>query len=116
MWRQGAAWLKIRALCAGLVTVLSLAVAPAFEAVKHGPGALAAEAEHSAFHAGHGHVHAAQGGEHHDSGDHDHIGAALLVNPWTEFHPAPERKWQSDHAAATEKIRDGPRRPPRVPA
>ena len=37
-------WQGIRTLWATLCLALSLAVAPAIEAIKHGPGAMAAEA------------------------------------------------------------------------
>lgn len=83
-----AAWRWVRALCACLILALSLAVAPAIEAVKHGPGAMAAEADHRAYHAEHGHSHDIAGSDHHDSSDHDHVGAALVASLGSEIPPA----------------------------
>ncbi|MEF3047201.1 hypothetical protein [Pseudotabrizicola sp. L79] len=93
---------------------LSLAVAPAVEAVKHGPGAMAAEADHRAYHAEHGHVHDIAGSDHHDSSDHDHVGAALLAAPRAEVPPPPARMLRPASFAADGTTRDGPRRPPRL--
>ena len=68
------AWRGVRALWAVLCLALSLAVAPSVEAVKHGPGAMAGESDHRAYHAEHGHAHDIAGADHHDSSDHDHVG------------------------------------------
>jgi hypothetical protein len=92
---------------------LSLALAPAVEAVKHGPGAMAAEADHRAYHAEHGHVHDIAGADHHESGDHDHGGAALLASPEAEAPPPPARTLRPGSLGADGTIREGPRRPPR---
>ena len=117
MRRSTAAWyrtgLRLRALCACLIMALSLASAPAILAVKHGPGALAAEADHRAYHAEHGHTHDMPHG-HHDSTDHDHFGAAVLAEPGTALHPPPDRTRRPDAIATSGTIRDGPRRPPRL--
>jgi hypothetical protein len=107
-------WAGIRALCVCLIMALSLAVAPAVEALKHGPGAMAAEADHRAYHAEHGHVHDIAGSDHHDSSDHDHVGAALLAAPGAEVPPPPARTLRPASSAADGTIRDGPRRPPRL--
>ncbi|WP_423209513.1 hypothetical protein [Paracoccus yeei] len=104
---------RIRALCACLIVALSLAVAPAIEAVKYGLGAMAAEADHRAFHAERGHGHELPHG-HHDSTDHDHVGAALPDASGLAVHPAPQRTLRPDALAADGTIRDGPRRPPRL--
>lgn len=92
---------------------MSLAFAPAIEVVKHWPGAMAAEADHSTYHAEHGHAHDIVGAEHHDSSDHDHVCAALLASPEAEAPPLPARTLRPDALAADGTIRDGPRRPPR---
>lgn len=113
MQARSAAWARIRALCACLIVAVSLAVAPAIEAVKHGPGAMVAEADHRAFHAEHGHSHEMPQG-HHDSTDHDHVSVALLDAPGLEIHPAPQRTLRPETLAADDTIRDGPRRPPRL--
>lgn len=108
------AWRGIRALWAVLCLALSLAIAPTVEAVKHGPGAMAAEADHRAYHAAHSHSHDIAGADHHDSSDHDHVGAALLAPPGAEVPPPPERTLRPDALVASGTIRDGPRRPPRL--
>ena len=104
----------VRALWATLCLALSLAVAPAIEAIKHGPGAMAAEADHRAYHAEHGHSHDIAGADHHDSSDHDHVGAALLAAPGADVPPPPKRTLRPDPISADGTIRDGPRRPPRL--
>lgn len=105
-------WQGIRALWATLRLALSLAVAPAIEAIKHGPGAMAAEADHRAWHAEHGHSHDIAGADHQDSSDHDHGGAALLAAPGAELPPPPARTLRLAPLVASGTIRDGPRRPP----
>ncbi len=107
-------WQAIRALWATLCLALSLAVAPAIEAIKHGPGAMAAEADHRAYHAEHGHSHDIAGADHHDSSDHDHVGAALLAAHGADVPPPPKRTLRPDPLTADGTIRDGPRRPPRL--
>lgn len=107
-------WQGIRALWAALCLALSLALAPAVDGGKHGPGAMAAEADHRAYHAEHGHAHDIAGSDHHDSSDHDHVGAALLASPAADIPPPPERILRPDPLVASGTIRDGPRRPPRL--
>jgi len=113
MQRRWAGWGRLWTLCAAIVMALPLAAAPAIEAVKHGPGAMVAEADHRAYHAEHGHSHAMPGG-HHDSGDHDHVSAAVLAPPAATFHAPPTRILRPDGMVADGTIREGPRRPPRL--
>lgn len=108
-----AAWAWIRALGVTLIVVLSLAVAPSIEAVKHGPDAVLAEADHRSFHAKHGHGHE-MSQDHHDSTDHDHVSVVLLNDPGMDANPDPQRTLRRDIIAADGTIRDGPRRPPRL--
>ncbi|MFN0114366.1 MAG: hypothetical protein ACKVPY_06790 [Paracoccaceae bacterium] len=114
MQAMAAAWHRFSALCATLIVALSLTAAPAVLAMKHGPGALAAEADHLAFHAEQGHLHEMPTSDHHDSSVHDHVGAALLAATETAFQPAPERTLRPVSKLADGTIRDGPRRPPRL--
>lgn len=102
------------ALWAVLYLALSLTAAPVLQAVKHGPGAMAAEADHRAFHADQGAAHDIAGPEHHDSTDHDHVGAALVAQPAADVAPPPARTLRPAALAAVGTIRDGPRRPPRL--
>jgi hypothetical protein len=104
---------RIRALCACVTLALSLAAAPAIEGDKHGLGAVAAKADHRAYHAEQGHSHDIAGSDRHDSSDHDHVAAALLVVPGAEVPPPPAQTLRPDPLAADGTIRDGPRRPPR---
>ena len=113
MKRRLAGWGRLWTLCAAIVMALSLAAAPAIEAVKHGPGAMVAEADHRAYHAEHGHSHDMPSG-HHDSGDHDHVSAAVLASPGAAFHAPPTRTLRPEGMVADGTIRDGPRRPPRL--
>lgn len=107
----GVIWV-IRPL-AVLMLLLSLAFAPVTNALTHGPGTLAAEADHAAWHAEKGEVWQAEGHTHHDSTDHDHSTAVILgtqvmgvLDPGTAIEPR-------DLPKLTGAIRDGPRRPPR---
>jgi hypothetical protein len=109
-----AAWAGIRALCVSLIVALSLAAAPVAQAVKHGPAAMAAEADHRAYHAEQGRAHDIAGSDHHDPGDHDHVSAALLVSPGADVHPPLARTLRPVSLDAEGTIRDGPRRPPRL--
>ncbi|OYU19839.1 MAG: hypothetical protein CFE34_03420 [Rhodobacteraceae bacterium PARR1] len=110
---RSAGWGRLWALCAALVMALSLASAPGIEAVKHGPAAILAEADHRAYHAEQGHGHDMRSG-HHDSGDHDHVSAAVLVPTGAEVIQSPPAvRLLPDGMVADGTIRDGPRRPPR---
>lgn len=113
MQRRLAGWGTLWSLCATIVMALSLAAAPAIEAVKHGPGAMAAKADHRAFHAEHGQTNYLPSG-HHDAGDHDHVSAAVLASPGAAFHAPPERSLRPDRMVTDGTIREGPRRPPRL--
>lgn len=106
-------WGRLWSLCAAIVMALSMAAAPAIEAVKHGPAALAAEADHRAYHDAHGHSHDMPSG-HHDSGDHDHVSAAVLAAAGAGVITAPERTRHPEAMPAAGTVRDGPRRPPRL--
>lgn len=112
MFRRSAGWGRLRLLIAALVLALPLAASPAIEAVKHGPGAVAAEADHPALHPEHGHSQDMPSA-HHDAGDHDHVSMAVLAPPVAEFHAPPENTLRSKAMLADGTIRDGPRRPPR---
>jgi hypothetical protein len=113
MISRTAGWGRLWALFAALGLVLSLAAAPAVEAVKHGPGAILAEAVHHAFDDEDGHSHGSPVG-HHDSGDHDHVSAAVLSPPGAEFYAPSEPTLRPNGFVANGTIRDGPRRPPRL--
>jgi hypothetical protein len=109
-----AEWLGTRALWATLLLALSLAVAPVIEGIKHSPTAIAAEADHRAYHAEQGSAHDIVEADHHDAGDHDHFGAAVLASPGAEVFPSPQRTLRPETLAADGTIRAGPRRPPRL--
>lgn len=113
MQARSEVWARIRAFCACLIVVLPLAFAPTIEALKHGPGAMVAEADHRAFHAEQGIGHEIPHG-HHDSTDHDHVATALLDSPGRAIQPAPERSQRPESLVEDGTIRDGPRRPPRL--
>jgi hypothetical protein len=105
-----AGWGRMGALCAALILAVSLAAAPAVDAVTHGPGALASQADDV-----HGHGHETPAGQI-DVADHDPIGMALPAAAGVAGHPPPARLLQPDARAAEGTIRDGPRRPPRLTA
>jgi hypothetical protein len=113
MQRRLAEWGRLWSLCAVILMALSLTAAPAIEAVKHGPGAMVAEADLRAYHAENGHSHDMPNG-HHESGDHDHVSAAVLAAPEAAFHAPPQRTLWPDGMSADDPIREGPRRPPRL--
>jgi hypothetical protein len=105
-------WQRIRTLWAILCLGLALTIAPAAEAVKHGPGAMVAEAEHLAYHAERGDGHEMPL-HHHDYGDHDHVSVVILVAPPAVLPPMPDRTLRPAAMAADSVTRDGPKRPPR---
>ena len=104
MKRRLAGWGRLWTLFAAIVMALSLAAAPAIEAVKHGPGAMVAEADHRAYHSEHGHSHDMPSG-HHDSGDHDHVSAAVLASPGPRSMP--HRRAPFDRKAWSQMARSG---------
>lgn len=91
--------------------LFALAIAPAFDAVKHGPAAYLMELEHAEHHARQGDP-AAHG--HHNMDDHDHTVVVILppvlaqTIPFTGDVDVPEPDQISD--ALTQL----PRRPPRA--
>ena len=99
---------------AALVLSLALAVTPLVSAITHGPGQLAMEADHAAWHAEQGaHWHPADH-DHHDAADHDHTPTVILP-AGDDMQPPPRTEiwaWQGNPLSGT--IRDGPRRPPRL--
>jgi hypothetical protein len=113
MQRRLAGWGRLWSLCAAVVMALSLAAAPAIEAVKHGPGAMVTEADHRVYHAEQGYSHDIPSG-HHDSGDHDHVSAVVHASPGAAFHAPSEQTLRPDGMVADGTIREGPRRPPRL--
>jgi hypothetical protein len=109
MQRRFVDWGRLWALCGALF----LCAAPVIEAVKHGPGALAAEADHRVVHLEQGHSHDIPSG-HHDSDDHDHVSVALVGPISSDLHAPPTRSLRPCWMAADGTIREGPRRPPRL--
>lgn len=97
-----------------LVLTLSLAFAPIFSAVTHGPGQLAMEADHAAWHAEQGEHSDATDHDHHSVADHDHTPSVILPTAGAiEHHPATEL-WVALASQLSSITRDGPRRPPRL--
>lgn len=91
---------------AACVLLGALVLAPLFWALTHGPGQLAMEADHAAWHADHGaHGHAS---------DNDHTPTVILPSVG-DLDPPPAREtWAGQANPHDSAIRDGPRRPPRV--
>lgn len=96
----------IKAFC--LMLVLALALAPAVEALHHGPSLTGAEA-HPHDH-DHGHHHA---DGHHDGSDHDHVSVAVLIGDSADLPPLPARRDLAGAVQADDSPPDSPRRPPR---
>ena len=97
---------------AAMLVLMALALAPVAEAATHGPGALAMEAEHAAWHDAQGHGHDHDG--HHDATDHDH--SAHVILPVAAGLGLPDGTSQAvalvpDFAG---RAGEGPRRPPRA--
>jgi hypothetical protein len=107
----------IMAVMAACVLLGALALAPLFWALTHGPGQLAIEADHAAWHAdhrAHGHATDHDHHDHHDATDHDHTPTVILPSV-TDLDPPPARKtWTAQANPRDSTIRDGPRRPPRL--
>lgn len=103
-----------RSLWVTLLFVAALACAPAIEAIKHGPGVMAAEADHRALPATQGHGHDIGSLHQPEFGDHDHVTVALPADTGTEFLAKPAQTWSILTFETNGTIRDGPRRPPRL--
>ncbi len=108
---RGFNWV-MRALAA-LMLLLSLGSAPVMDALTQGPGTLAAEADHAAWHAEKGEVWQADSHQHHDSTDHDHAWSVILAGQDTEIFDIRAAAEFGDLPILSGAIRDGPRRPPR---
>ena len=102
----------IRAL-AVLMVLLSLGSASVVDALTHGPGTLASEADHAAWHAEKGEIWQADSHQHHDSTDHHHATAVILASQVTEIFDMRTDAEFGDLPALSGAIRDGPRQPPR---
>ena len=97
-----------------LALTLALVFAPLFSALTHGPGQLAMEADHAAWHAEQGEHWQATDHDHHSSADHDHTQSVILpTSAALEHHPGAEL-WSTQASQLSGIIRDGPRRPPRL--
>ena len=103
-----------RSLWVTLLLVAALACAPVIEAIKHGPGVMAAEADHRALPATHGHGHDIGRLHRPEFGDHDHVTVALPTDTGTEFLAKSPQTWTILASDTNGTIRDGPRRPPRL--
>ena len=104
----------IIARLAALVLLLSLAAAPLFSSLTHGPGQIAIEADHAAWHAekgGHWHT---TGHDHHDAADHDHSPTVILPPGGDLQPPLKTGTWMAQGNPLSGTIRDGPHRPPRL--
>lgn len=108
---RGFSWV-MRTLVA-LMLLLSFGSAPVVDALTHGPGTLAAEADHAAWHAEKGEVWQADSHQHHDSTDHDHAWSVILAGQDTEVFDLRTAAEFDDLPVLSGAIRDGPRRPPR---
>jgi hypothetical protein len=109
---HGLIWV-IRPL-AVLMLLVSLGFAPVTDALTHGPGALAAEADHAAWHAEKGEVWQADDHQHHDSTDHDHLTVIILASDAIGAFDLRSAIKLHDQPALSGAIRGGPRRPPRA--
>ena len=96
-----------------LMLLLSLGSAPVMDALTHGPGTLAAEADHAASHAEKGESWQADIHQPHDSTDHDHATSVILASQDTEAFDLRTTAEFGDLPVLSGPIRDGPRRPPR---
>lgn len=104
----------ILARFATVLLFLAFACAPIFSALTHGPGQIAMEADHAAWHAEQvGHWHATDHG-HHDAGDHDHSPTVILPAGGGIEPPMTAEVWTAQGNPLSGTIRDGPRRPPRL--
>ncbi len=104
--------LVIRAL-AVLMLLLSLGSAPVVDALSHGAGTLANEADHASWHAEKGEIRQADSHQHHDSTDHDHATSVILGSQEAAIFDMRTAAEFGDLPILSGEIRDGPRRPPR---
>jgi hypothetical protein len=95
------------------VLLVSLASVPVVDALTHGPGVQAAEADHAAWHAEKGEKWQTDGHKHHDSTDHDHGASVILTSQEPEIFDRRTAAEFGDLPILSGAIRDGPRRPPR---
>jgi hypothetical protein len=105
--------LRVLQALAALVLLLSLGLGPVMDALTHGPGTHAAEADHAAWHAGRGEIWQADAHQHHDATDHDHSTSVILAAQATHSFEAQGVIELRDPPVLTGAIRDGLRRPPR---
>ena len=100
-----------------VLLLLSLGSAPVVDSLTHGPGTMAAEADHAAWHAEKSEVWQADSHQHHDSTDHDHdhdhATSVILASQEAEFFDIRTAAEFGDLPILSGAIRDGPRRPPR---
>lgn len=108
---RGFNWV-IRSL-AVLLLLLSLGSAPVVDALTHGPGTLATEADHAAWHSEKGEFWQADSHQNHDSTDHDHAWSVILASQEPEIFDMRTAAEFGDLPALSGAIRDGLRRPPR---
>ena len=104
---------RVLQVLAVLMLLLSLGSAPVVDALTHGPGTLAAEADHAVWHAEKGGVWQADSHPYHDASDHDHSTVIILSN---QDHAAFDLRTAtpfSDLPTMSGATHDGPRRPPR---
>ena len=111
---RGFSWVMRR--LAALMLLLSLGSAPVVDALTHGPGTLAAEADHAAWHAEKGETWQADSHHHHDSTDHDHSWSVILAGQAPQIFDMRTAAEFGDLPVLSGAIRDGPRRPPRETA
>lgn len=104
----------IMARLMALALTAALAVAPAASSLTHGPGQIAIEADHAAWHSEQGEDWHANDHSHHDAADHDHSPTVILTVASDIEPPAPRVLWTITQQQASGIIRDGPRRPPRL--
>jgi ABC-type nickel/cobalt efflux system permease component RcnA len=103
----------IIARIAAYVLCLALALMPLFSALTHGPGQVAMQDDHMAWHAEQGEQWHATGHDHHGTADHDHSTTVILPAGGNLHAPPQTDIWAAQANQLSGIIRDGPRRPPR---
>jgi hypothetical protein len=96
-----------------LMLLLSLGAAPLTDALTHGLGALATEADHAAWHAEKGEAWQAAGHQNGDATEHDHSAVIILGTHENEAFDVSTAIELSELHALSGAIREGPKRPPR---